>query len=160
MAHTKKKCYSLLLFFPKINFFFFRFVFICLGLKKFMWPLFIGLQVVKTALLVLFLPSIIGSVGKIVGKGLPSLSGSFSQFSQPNAHTEQVDDLEFKDNSLNGDHEEGGTMNSHYQYAIPGENRVKVVMCENRLLNAQSCVKRNLFITLQIFYLFFFFQSK
>jgi hypothetical protein len=40
-----------------------------LGLKKLMWPLLIGFQLVKTALLVLFLPSIIGSVGKIVGKG-------------------------------------------------------------------------------------------
>lgn len=29
-----------------------------------MWPLFIGMQVVKTVLLVLFLPGIIGSVGQ------------------------------------------------------------------------------------------------
>ncbi len=86
-----------------------------------MWPLFIGLQVVKTALLVLFLPSIIGSVGKIVGKGLPSLSGTLSQFSQPNAHVEPVDDLDFKDNSANSDSEADGTLNSLYQYAIPGE---------------------------------------
>jgi hypothetical protein len=87
-----------------------------------MWPLFIGLQVVKTALLVLFLPSIIGSVGKIVGKGLPSLSGTFSQFSQPAANVESVDDLDFKDNSANSDHESEGTLNSVYQYAIPGES--------------------------------------
>lgn len=86
-----------------------------------MWPLFIGVQVVKTVLLVLFLPSIIGSVGKIVGKGLPSLSGTISQFSQPAVHVEQVDDLEFKDNSANGDQESEGTLNSVYQYAIPGE---------------------------------------
>jgi hypothetical protein len=86
-----------------------------------MWPLFIGLQVVKSIVLVLFLPSIIGSVGKIVGKGLPSLSGTFSQFSQPNANTEQVEDLEFKDNGANSDHESDGTLNSVYQYAIPGE---------------------------------------
>lgn len=85
-----------------------------------MWPLFIGMQVVKTVLLVLFLPSIIGSVGKIVGKGLPSLSGTFSQFSNPAANAETVDDLEFKDNSLNGDHDADGTFNSAYQYNIPG----------------------------------------
>lgn len=91
-----------------------------LGLKKFMWPLFIGFQVVKTALFVLFLPSIIGSVGKIAAKGLPSLSGTFSQFSQPAAHIEQVDDLEFKDNSGNSDSDVEGTLNSVYQYAIPG----------------------------------------
>jgi hypothetical protein len=86
-----------------------------------MWPLFIGLQVVKTVLLVLFLPSIIGSVGKIVGKGLPSLSGTFSQFSQPAAHTEPVDDLDFKDNSFNSENDSNdGTFNSAYQYNIPG----------------------------------------
>ncbi|KAL7019364.1 hypothetical protein ACKWTF_011097 [Chironomus riparius] len=89
-----------------------------------MWPLFIGFQVVKTALLVLFLPSIIGSVGKIAAKGLPSLSGTISQFSQfsnpnQNAHVEQVDDLEFKDNSGNIDSDPEGTLNSVYQYAIP-----------------------------------------
>ena len=87
-----------------------------------MWPLFIGLQVVKTFVLVLFLPSIIGSFGKIVGKGLPSLSGTFSSFSQPAANIEQVDDLEFKDNSANGDHESEGTLNSVYQYTIPGKS--------------------------------------
>lgn len=85
-----------------------------------MWPLFIGLQVVKTVLLVLFLPSIIGSVGKIVGKGLPSLSGSFAQFSQPGAQVESVDDLDFKDNSLNSDNDDA-TFNSAYQYNIPGK---------------------------------------
>ena len=80
-----------------------------------MWPLFIGLQVVKTILLMLFLPSIIGSVGKIVGKGLPSLSGSFSH------PAETVDDLEFKDNSLNSDHDSAGGANYNaYQYNIPG----------------------------------------
>lgn len=91
------------------------------GLKKFMWPLFIGMQVVKTVLLVLFLPSIIGSVGKIVGKGLPSLSGTFSQFSQPAVNVDTIDDLEFKDNSLNSDHEAEGTLSGAYQYNIPGK---------------------------------------
>lgn len=78
------------------------------------------MQVVKTVLLVLFLPSIIGSVGKIVGKGLPSLSGTISSFSQPGANVETVDDLDFKDNSLNSDIESDGTINGAYQYNIPG----------------------------------------
>lgn len=86
-----------------------------------MWPLFIGLQVVKTVLLVLFLPSIIGSVGKIVGKGLPSLSGTFSQFSQPGSQVESVDDLDFKDNAMNLEQESDDSFNSAYQYNIPGE---------------------------------------
>ncbi|XP_055677132.1 uncharacterized protein LOC129786264 [Lutzomyia longipalpis] len=67
-------------------------IFFFKGLKKMMWPLFIGLQVVKTALLALFLPSLIGSLGKIVGKGLSSVS-SFGQPQEP------VEDLEFKDNT-------------------------------------------------------------
>lgn len=39
------------------------------GMKKLLWPVMIGLQVVKTVLIMMFLPSIIGSLGKIVGKG-------------------------------------------------------------------------------------------
>jgi hypothetical protein len=83
--------------------------------------LFIGMQVIKTVVLVLFLPSIIGSVGKIVGKGLPSLSGTISSFSQPGANVETVDDLEFKDNSINSEVESDGTYNAAYQYNIPGK---------------------------------------
>lgn len=39
------------------------------GFKKLIWPVFIGIQVAKTVLLAMFLPSIIGSLGKMVGKG-------------------------------------------------------------------------------------------
>lgn len=85
-----------------------------------MWPLFIGLQVAKTVLLVLFLPSIIGSVGKIVGKGLPGLSGSFAHYSQPGAQVDSVDDLDFKDNSNNAEND-ADAFNSAYQYNIPGK---------------------------------------
>ncbi|XP_053698170.1 uncharacterized protein LOC128745181 [Sabethes cyaneus] len=66
------------------------------GLKKLVWPLLFGLQIVKTVLLVLFLPSIIGSFGKILGKGLSSVS----TLSHP---TTTVEDLDFKDNSYNSD---------------------------------------------------------
>ncbi|XP_055524529.1 uncharacterized protein LOC129718124 [Wyeomyia smithii] len=66
------------------------------GLKKLMWPLLFGLQIVKTVLLVLFLPSIIGSFGKILGKGLSSVS----TLSHP---ATTVEDLDFKDNSYNSD---------------------------------------------------------
>lgn len=34
-----------------------------------MWPVFIGIQIAKTILLALFLPSLLGSFGKILGKG-------------------------------------------------------------------------------------------
>lgn len=39
------------------------------GLKKWFGPIFIGVQIAKTVLLAMFLPSIIGSLGKMVGKG-------------------------------------------------------------------------------------------
>lgn len=43
-------------------------------MKKLMWPLMVGIQMVKLTLFAIFLPSIIGSVGKIVSKGKPSKS--------------------------------------------------------------------------------------
>lgn len=43
--------------------------FLAFGLKKLLLPLFIGAQIIKSILVALFLPSIIGSIGKIVGKG-------------------------------------------------------------------------------------------
>ncbi|XP_053670452.1 uncharacterized protein LOC128720783 [Anopheles nili] len=76
------------------------------GMKKLLWPVMIGLQIVKTVLVMMFLPSIIGSLGKIVGKGLSSVSG----LSHP---VQTVDDLDFKDTtSYNADHDFG--MNDGY----------------------------------------------
>lgn len=43
--------------------------FLAFGLKKLFLPLFLGVQIIKSILIALFLPSIIGSIGKIVGKG-------------------------------------------------------------------------------------------
>ncbi|XP_049547961.1 uncharacterized protein LOC125959194 [Anopheles darlingi] len=76
------------------------------GMKKLLWPVMIGLQIVKTVLIMMFLPSIIGSFGKILGKGLTSVSG----LSHP---VQTVDDLDFKDaTSYNADHDFG--MNDGY----------------------------------------------
>uniref|UniRef100_A0A182SJK3 Uncharacterized protein n=1 Tax=Anopheles maculatus TaxID=74869 RepID=A0A182SJK3_9DIPT len=79
------------------------------GMKKLLWPVMIGLQIVKTVLVMMFLPSIIGSLGKIVGKaGLSSVSG----LSHP---AQTVDDLDFKDTtSYNADHDFG--MNDGHGY--------------------------------------------
>lgn len=44
--------------------------FLAFGLKKLLLPLFFGVQIIKSVLLALFLPSIIGSIGNIVGKGM------------------------------------------------------------------------------------------
>ncbi|XP_008548233.1 uncharacterized protein LOC103571739 isoform X2 [Microplitis demolitor] len=68
--------------------------FLAFGLKKLLFPLIIGAQIVKSILIALFLPSIIGSIGKMVGKGV----SSFAQSSQ--GVTAQPDEnFEFKDNS-------------------------------------------------------------
>ncbi|XP_050070086.1 uncharacterized protein LOC126558166 isoform X2 [Anopheles maculipalpis] len=83
------------------------------GMKKLLWPVMIGLQIVKTVLVMMFLPSIIGSLGKIVGKGLSSVSG----LSHP---VQTVDDLDFKDTtSYNADHDFG--MNDGHGY-LPSDD--------------------------------------
>ncbi|CAH2059550.1 unnamed protein product, partial [Iphiclides podalirius] len=56
------------------------------GLKKFFLPLLIGMQVFKSILLAMFLPSILGSFGKILGKGISQLSAASSQASYPPAN--------------------------------------------------------------------------
>ncbi|XP_044019053.1 uncharacterized protein LOC122859502 isoform X1 [Aphidius gifuensis] len=73
--------------------------FLAFGLKKLFLPIMIGVQVVKTMLFALFLPSIIGSIGKFVGKGV----SSFAQTSQ-SVTAQPEETFEFKDNSdLYGD---------------------------------------------------------
>lgn len=110
-------------FLGKLKFFCF------IGLKKIMWPIFIGVQIAKTILLALFLPSILGSFGKILGKGknlkIYTLKGSefnmfyflglsgFAGSSVPPA-AEHVDDLDFKDNSYNSDQD--SIMSTDYSY--------------------------------------------
>ncbi|XP_072935356.1 uncharacterized protein Osi24 isoform X2 [Epargyreus clarus] len=58
------------------------------GLKKFFLPLLIGAQVFKSILLAMFLPSILGSFGKILGKGISQLSATSSQASYPPANVD------------------------------------------------------------------------
>ncbi|XP_013142897.1 PREDICTED: uncharacterized protein LOC106106784 [Papilio polytes] len=66
------------------------------GLKKFFLPLIIGMQVFKSILLAMFLPSILGSFGKILGKGISQLSAASSQASYPPANTD--DQSAYNDN--------------------------------------------------------------
>ncbi|KAH8294756.1 hypothetical protein KR018_002602 [Drosophila ironensis] len=71
------------------------------GLKKVMWPIYMGLQVLKSVLLAMFLPTIIGSVSRLIGKGITSGSaGSVPLFIRP---MEPPQELDFRDNSLNFD---------------------------------------------------------
>ncbi|KAL6263589.1 hypothetical protein P5V15_006378 [Pogonomyrmex californicus] len=69
--------------------------FLAFGLKKLLLPLFFGVQIIKSVLLALFLPSIIGSIGNIVGKGV----SSFAQSSHAAPVAAAEENFEFKDNS-------------------------------------------------------------
>ncbi|KAE8740060.1 hypothetical protein FOCC_FOCC014428 [Frankliniella occidentalis] len=53
--------------------------FLAFGLKKLLLPFFIGAQIVKSILIAMFLPSILGSVGKLVGKGVTTFASSSAQ---------------------------------------------------------------------------------
>ncbi|EDW14691.2 uncharacterized protein LOC6573139 [Drosophila mojavensis] len=69
------------------------------GLKKIMWPIYMALQVLKSLLFALFLPTIIGSVSRLIGKGITSGSASsVPLFVRP---MDPPQELDFRDNSLN-----------------------------------------------------------
>ncbi|GJQ85492.1 hypothetical protein Trydic_g23082 [Trypoxylus dichotomus] len=74
--------------------------FLAFALKKLLLPVFIGAQIVKSLLIAMFLPSILGSLGKLLGKGLSSvsgISGSSGGFGGGGGQT--IEDFEFKDTS-------------------------------------------------------------
>ncbi|CAB0019886.1 unnamed protein product [Nesidiocoris tenuis] len=66
--------------------------FLAFGLKKLLLPFFIGAQIVKSVLVALFLPTLLGHIGKLVGKGLTSVatqsgsSGSQDQLQSGSIH--------------------------------------------------------------------------
>nr|CAI5866632.1 unnamed protein product [Callosobruchus analis] len=72
--------------------------FLAFALKKLLLPVFIGAQLVKSVLIAMFLPSILGGLGKIVGKGLSTFSGlSGASTGINHATPEPMEDFEFKD---------------------------------------------------------------
>ncbi|XP_072391620.1 uncharacterized protein Osi24 isoform X3 [Diabrotica undecimpunctata] len=56
-----------------------------------------GAQLIKSVLIAMFLPSILGGLGKIVGKGLSTFSGISGASTGLNQHQQQIEDFEFKD---------------------------------------------------------------
>lgn len=72
--------------------------FLAFALKKLLLPVFIGAQLLKSVMLAMFLPSILGGLGKIVGKGLSTFSGvSGASTGINNNHQQQLEEFEFKD---------------------------------------------------------------
>ncbi|KNC21371.1 hypothetical protein FF38_12517 [Lucilia cuprina] len=95
------------------------------GLKKVLWPVFMGLQVLKSLLIAMFIPAIIGSFTKLLGKGIST--GSAPLFIRP---MEAPQELDFRDNSINFDDDkflvtdEGVKNNSPYAYNQPDASQM------------------------------------
>lgn len=88
--------------------------FLAFALKKLLLPFIIGAQLLKSVLLAMFLPSILGGFGKIVGKGLSTFSGiSGASTGINNNHHQQLEEFEFKDTDpYNNDPGLGDNMNT------------------------------------------------
>lgn len=72
--------------------------FLAFALKKLLLPVVIGAQLVKSVMIAMFLPSLLGGLGKIVGKGLSTFSGiSGASTGINNNHQQQLEEFEFKD---------------------------------------------------------------
>ncbi|XP_025197335.1 uncharacterized protein LOC112596068 isoform X2 [Melanaphis sacchari] len=74
--------------------------FLAFGLKKLLLPIIIGAQIIKSIALAALLPTILGSVGKVVSKGVSNFASSSSHFG-PGAGSDGLSDFEFKDQQSN-----------------------------------------------------------
>ncbi|XP_060880485.1 uncharacterized protein LOC132952262 isoform X2 [Metopolophium dirhodum] len=70
--------------------------FLAFGLKKLLLPIIIGVQIFKSVALAALLPTLLGSVGKVVSKGVSNFASSSSHFG-PSAGSDGLSDFEFKD---------------------------------------------------------------
>ncbi|XP_052129726.1 uncharacterized protein LOC113215628 isoform X2 [Frankliniella occidentalis] len=96
--------------------------FLAFGLKKLLLPFFIGAQIVKSILIAMFLPSILGSVGKLVGKGVTTFASSSAQnggFSGSSGALgggggggDNMEDFDFKDNGAAGQYPDAASSGS------------------------------------------------
>ncbi|XP_044754757.1 uncharacterized protein LOC123313800 isoform X1 [Coccinella septempunctata] len=80
--------------------------FLAFALKKLLLPVFIGAQLLKSVMIAMFLPSIIGGLGKFLGKGLSTFSGISQASTGYSPHNQAAEEFEFKDTSpynTNGD---------------------------------------------------------
>lgn len=57
-------------------------------LKKLMLPVFIGAQLITSGLVAMFLPTVLGGLGKLAGKGLSTFSGLSSASTGKETHPE------------------------------------------------------------------------
>lgn len=122
------------------------------GLKKVMWPIYMGLQVLKSVLFAMFLPTIISSVSRLIGKGkyiglrhlnkfkhlyyfglgiTSGSAGSVPLFIRP---IEPPQELDFRDNSMNFDDDskfslaDEGKTPAGYEYNAGGPSEIEDVV--------------------------------
>ncbi|XP_068625391.1 uncharacterized protein Osi24 [Battus philenor] len=109
------------------------------GVKKFFLPLLIGMQVFKSILLAMFLPSILGSFGKILGKGISQISAASSQASYPPANGDDQ-------SAYNNDNKDfmGYDTNQAGSYSYPQESLYEA-MAEANDVNDMSNVDMSRF---------------
>lgn len=124
-----------------------------------MWPIYMGLQVLKSLLFALFLPTIIGSVSRLIGKGKfcsicvsdlivslfpPALISSSPGITSGSASSvplfvrpmDPPQELDFRDNSLNFDDDnkfslaDDGKTNDGYEYHAGWLNWLAMYLCD------------------------------
>lgn len=97
--------------------------FLAFGLKKLLLPLFIGAQIVKSVLIAMFLPSILGGIGKLVGKGVSNFAQSSGSNPSAGVGGDTINDFDFKDTTNTGyDADAAGSENQQYGvWAFPPE---------------------------------------
>lgn len=71
--------------------------FLAFALKKLLIPVVLGAQLMKSVVIAMFLPTLLGGLGKIVGKGLSTFSGLSGASTGLNHQPQPMEEFEFKD---------------------------------------------------------------
>ncbi|XP_023036175.1 uncharacterized protein LOC6650060 [Drosophila willistoni] len=110
------------------------------GLKKIMWPIYMGLQVLKSLLFALFLPTIIGSVSRLIGKGITSGSASsVPLFIRPAEPPQELDFRDVEDEHKFGSLDDGKTNNLGFEYnAEASQQQAQYAPFNPNAINQQS----------------------
>ncbi|KAI5714367.1 hypothetical protein M8J76_016016 [Diaphorina citri] len=125
--------------------------FLAFALKKLLLPFFIGIQIVKSILIAMFLPSILGSVGKLVGKGVSNFAQSSSSSGGGGGggfHMggggggDTIQDFEFKDTSDTAGAESNG-LNGVWSLPPSNMNALANANVNNYLLDGLNQNKMN-----------------
>ena len=87
------------------------------ALKKMLLPLVLGAQVIKSILIAIFLPSILGGIGKFLGKGLKKVSSS--GFPNSSGFDLNGQDTAFKDFNFDDNNQPETVDHGNFNYPEP-----------------------------------------